>query len=85
MRAAVAQLVEHLVVTQVVPGSSPGGGASLGSLSDERSEGELCEPLLRTGNTVTRERSESAVNRVSAMQKGSNTQVTAHAVSEANE
>jgi len=41
--------------------------------------------LLRTGNTVTRERSESAVNRVSAMQKGSNTQVTAHAVSEANE
>ena len=24
--AAVAQLVEHLVVTQVVPGSSPGGG-----------------------------------------------------------
>ena len=26
-RAAVAQLVEHLVVTQVVPGSRPGGGA----------------------------------------------------------
>ena len=26
-QAAIAQLVEHLVVTQVVPGSSPGGGA----------------------------------------------------------
>ncbi len=26
MRAAVAQLVEHLAVNEVVPGSSPGGG-----------------------------------------------------------
>jgi hypothetical protein len=37
MRAAVAQMVEHLAVNEVVPGSSPGGGVFSAVPADEPS------------------------------------------------
>jgi hypothetical protein len=38
MRAAVAQMVEHLAVNEVAPGSSPGGGVFCRELDRERSD-----------------------------------------------
>ncbi len=46
-KAAVAQLVEHLVVTQVVPGSSPGGGAFPDSVRVEETRSRLQPGTLK--------------------------------------